>query len=75
MNPNVYQRYERYRRWCIHVLGVYPASFAIWKQIEPVLAEKRRIAVLDDLIVGDGVDCGRMKKRTGILDDLIFAEV
>lgn len=67
MNSSLEVRYQRYRRWCIHVLGVYPASFAVWKQIEPTLIEKRRIAVLDDCLVEPSFPSPSM------LDDLIFA--
>jgi hypothetical protein len=45
----VFARYERYRLWCQRVLGVYPASFEIWRQIEGWLIQRGRFAVLDDL--------------------------
>lgn len=41
------ERYDDYRFHCIEDLGVHPASFAIWAQIEPWLIEHKRIAVLD----------------------------
>lgn len=49
MKPGPLDRYERYRLWCQRVLGVYPASFEIWRQIEGWLIERGRFAVLDDL--------------------------
>jgi hypothetical protein len=49
VNPSLFVRYERYRLWCQRVLGVYPASFEIWRQIEGWLIERGRFAVLDDL--------------------------
>jgi hypothetical protein len=46
VNANTYDRYARYIRRCGEIM-VRPASFDLWQQIEPWLAEQGRIAVLE----------------------------
>jgi hypothetical protein len=67
---NALARYSRYRLWCERVLGVHPASFQIWRQIEHWLIEHGRYAVLDDLCL----DRRKWNGQPSALDESITEE-
>jgi hypothetical protein len=68
--PSAFAGYERYRLWCDRVLGVHPASFAIWRQIEGWLVARGRFAVLNDLCF----DRRSIKEQTSALEQAIMQE-